>query len=96
MTVVVRIILESDQRIREHTNHYIDDVTVGNCIVEAEQFIVEFERYSIKLKPQRQFMDPALLDCKSCDCSSLKWSRDRDIPKLFSNRQRKALNIVLN
>ncbi|KAI0989528.1 hypothetical protein GJ496_006626 [Pomphorhynchus laevis] len=97
MTVVVRRILESNQRVRAVTSHYIDDVMVYNDIVEIERVIAAFQKYGSELRPVTIDGSRVLELQVRSDGSQLNWSRAAGIPKpLLKQNKRDLLRDLLS
>ena len=80
MTEIVKWILNSDPRVRENTDSYIDDIYVYETTITVDEIRMLFEKFSLKCKkPENLSMDKEVrvLGVKVFkDKNSVRWMRD--------------------
>jgi len=80
MTEIVKWILNSDPRVRENTDSYIDDIYVDETTITVDEIRMLFEKFSLKCKKTENLsMDKEVrvLGVKVFkDKNSVRWMRD--------------------
>src|SRR5678815_3553880 len=84
MMRILREVLAQDERIREATSHYIDDIIVNEDIVGAEDVVLYLASYGLVTKPVEGLVDNRVLGLKIIKNKEgkLEFRRGGELPDL--------------
>ena len=92
MTLILKTVLGKDERVKDGTNSYIDDILVDETVVNASEVVEHLKKFGLKTKPMETLNGGVALGLRlSCDkVGKLVFSRGNelpDVPNSFSRRE---------
>ena len=92
MTAIVNKVLSMNEKVRQATDSYIDDIIVNEDIVSAEEVINHLKTYGLEAKPPESINGGRILGLRVRKIGSkLHWKRDSDIPNISDKATKRDL-----